>query len=127
MKNIVLLFILLFCTLQNGWSRCLRLTLNNGAKVYYQLGGEKSPCLRFGESDMTLDDDNYQFDGIAYFEILEEDAPTDLKRIDASLSLDGADEVHVFTLDGKEVDAQRLEKGIYVLQAGKSTIRLVKK
>ena len=126
-------------------------TLSDGTKVYYLLGGETNPVLRFVDGKMKVDADLYELSDIKNFFISEEDDPNGIEAllskqditIKANMVVVNSSAVKtlkVFTLSGVEVkaDVQRqndvltvdlnsLEKGTYVISTGKSSLKVMKK
>ena len=48
-------------------------TLSNNTKVYYLLGGEKNPVMKFVDGKLVVNTDTYEFSKIKNFVISEED------------------------------------------------------
>lgn len=126
-------------------------TLSDGTKVYYLLGGETNPVLRFVDGKMKVDADLYELSDIKNFFISEEDDPNGIEALlskqDITIKANtvvvnssAVKTLKVFTLSGVEVkaDVQRLndvltvdlnslEKGTYVISTGKSSLKVMKK
>lgn len=126
-------------------------TLSDGTKVYYLLGGETNPVLRFVDGKMKVDADLYELSGIKNFFISEEDDPNGIEALLSKQNItikantvvvnsSAVKTLKVFTLSGVEVkaDVQRqndvltvdlnsLEKGTYVISTGKSSLKVMKK
>lgn len=124
-------------------------TLSNNTKVYYLLGGEKNPVMKFVDGKLVVNTDTYEFSKIKNFVISEEDDPTVIKAVaKASGTFDGkvlvveaeAKDVKVFDMSGAEVDAQvdangglttvnlsNNKKGVYVVRVGQTSFKVMKK
>lgn len=126
-------------------------TLSDGTKVYYLLGGETNPVLRFVNGKMKVDADLYELSDIKNFFISEEDDPNGIEALLSKQNItikantvvvnsSAVKTLKVFTLSGVEVkaDVQRqndvltvdlnsLEKGTYVISTGKSSLKVMKK
>ena len=73
MKKLTLLFVFACLAYAGAMAKSVVFTLVDGTKVYYLLGGEANPKLRFVEGKMTVDADVYEFSDIKNFYISEED------------------------------------------------------
>lgn len=127
-------------------------TLSNNTKVYYLLGGDTAPMLRFAGSQVTIDADEYSISGIKNFYISDTDDPNaieqpqqakqDISYTAGTLVVTASDaaKVRVYTARGTEVEADilqtgdvvtinlnRLDRGIYVIQVGTSSMKVLKK
>jgi len=126
-------------------------TLSDGTKVYYLLGGETNPVLRFVDGKMKVDADLYELSDIKNFFTSEEDDPNGIEALLSKQNItikantvvvnsSAVKTLKVFTLSGVEVkaDVQRqndvltvdlnsLEKGTYVISTGKSSLKVMKK
>lgn len=147
-----LAFLLSLCLLSLGMqAKSLVLTLSDGTKMYYQLGGETNPVMRFVEGGMTVDTDSYQLSDIKNFSISDEDAPTGIAEQPATLHphfvantlvINAADapQVKVHALAGNEVQADvkksgdvisinlnALPRGTYIVSTGKASVKVMKK
>ena len=126
-------------------------TLSDGTKVYYLLGGETNPVLRFVDGKMKVDADLYELSDIKNFFISEEDDPNGIEALLSKQNItikantvvvnsSAVKTLKVFTLSGVEVkasvqrqndvltvDLNSLEKGTYVISTGKSSLKVMKK
>ena len=67
MKKTFLTLLLGFSLLPAG-AKSVVFTLNDGTLVYYLLGGEVAPVMRFGdEGTLTINADSYEVSGIKNF------------------------------------------------------------
>lgn len=133
-------------------AKSLVLTLSDGTLVYYLLGGETNPMMRFTDGKITVDTDEYTISGIKNFYISEEDDPNAIEGIHSDKNIanfqnntlivkTGANKlVKVFTMSGAEVEADistmgdmtsvgigNLPKGAYVIKVGNSSFKVLKK
>lgn len=140
--------IFLFCGLMVGQAKSLVLTLTDGSLVYYYLGGETKPVMRFNsESEgFSVGADNYLFSGVTNFYISATDNPNGIASVEMDkvsihsgmISLRG-DHASVYSIDGKKMDAKiesvgemqtvdisGLPKGVYVIKSGKTSLKVRK-
>lgn len=133
-------------------AKSLVLTLKDGTLVYYLLGGETSPMMRFVDGKVTVDADEYTISGIKNFYISEEDDPNAIESLRSDknnanfqnntlIVKSGASKsVKVYTMSGAEVEADinttgemtsvgigNLPKGAYVIKIGNSSFKVLKK
>ena len=136
MKKLTLLICLSVLTLCAS-ARSLLITLQDGTEVYYLLGGDTNPVMRFVGKKLIVNADNYEFSNIAKFVISQTDDPNAIET--QTLSVKGNKAVSVYTLDGKQVkvdvDAKdgfsairtsALPKGIYIVRIGNQSMKVVK-
>jgi len=126
-------------------------TLNDGTLVYYLLGGETNPKMRFVDGKMTIDADTYEISDIKNFYISSTDDPNGIESTLADKGIKygentvvigsaNAKAVKVFSLNGSvvETDIQQsgqsvsvslegLEKGAYVVKVGSTSFKILKK
>jgi hypothetical protein len=152
MKKRTLLFLsaLLLAT-GTLFAKSLVLTLSDGTLVYYLLGKDVNPMMRFVDGKITVNADEYEVSGIKNFYISEEDDPTDIKGADAegkftyganTLVVKAGESavVKVYGVSGAEVEAEivkaggavsvnlnNLERGVYVVKVGKASFKVIKK
>ncbi|MDE7378748.1 MAG: T9SS type A sorting domain-containing protein [Paraprevotella sp.] len=132
-------------------AKSLVLALGDGTLVYYQLGGNVNPMMKFVDGQVTVNADVYEFSGIKNFYISAENAPTAIGAVSDDsvrpsfdgkiLSVNRADvEIAVYTTDGKKVEAtvghagvyttvdmSRLRRGLYVVRIGNTSLKLLKR
>lgn len=150
-KKLLLLIASILLTTGYSYGKSLVLTLKNGTLVYYLLGGETSPLLRFVDGQMTLNDDKYEFSNIKNFYISETDDPNAIesvlteKKISYSantlvVNTSNSSKIKVFTTGGTEVKADvnrsgeittinlnNLPTGAYVISTGTTSFKVMKK
>ena len=130
-------------------AKSLVLTLSDGTLVYYLLGGDSNPKLQFVEGGFMLNADNYSFANVKNFYISNEDDPSGIENVfvEGGVEMQGNQlviptegSVKVFTAAGKEVKAETrvvsgntivalgtLPQGVYVVNAGGASIKIMKK
>ncbi|MBQ6751208.1 MAG: T9SS type A sorting domain-containing protein [Bacteroidaceae bacterium] len=151
MRKLTLLLTIMLLASLGAAAKSLVFTLGDGTKVYYLLGGETNPMLRFVDGKMTVDTDEYELSNIKNFYISEEDDPNAIEpvltRQNVSFSANTlvindaqVKAVKVYTVDGAAVkaDVQQvgdvisvnlngLAKGAYIVNVGKSSFKVMKK
>ncbi len=148
MKKLFALFLLL-TTACVASAKSVVFTLSDNSKVYYLLGGEKNPVMKFVDGNLVVNTDTYEISNIKNFVISDEDDPTVIKAIaKAANSFDGkslivgaeAKDVKVFDASGVEVEASIVagegtttvnlsnnKKGVYVVRVGNTSFKVMKK
>lgn len=148
MKKLLTLTIMLM-SICAASAKSVVFTLSNGSLVYYLLGGDTNPVMKFTDGQLVVNTDTYEFSGIKNFYISEEDDPTAISELKLKpASFDGntivlateTSNVKVYDASGKEVkvEAERagghtsislegLKKGVYVVSVGKSSMKIMKK
>ena len=151
MKEKIITFVAcLFFATASLSAKSLVLTLKNGTLVYYLLGGESNPMMRFADGDIVVNTDKYEFTNIKNFYISTTDDPSGIKQVverdiqythnmvvvdtDKSLS------VIVYACDGHKIDAPTqqangktlvdlspLPQGAYIVTIGESSLKILKK
>ncbi len=125
-------------------------TLSDGTLVYYLLGGDTNPIMRFVDDKVVVNADTYEFSGIKNFYISNEDDPNAIENVLAksSIKYDGntvvvsaakGKNVKVFAVNGTEVkapistaegyaavDMSGLQKGTYIISVGSSSMKVQK-
>jgi len=149
MKKLFILLILVLSAMQVH-AKSLVLTLTDGSLVYYLLGGETNPIMRFVDGTVVVNADVYEISGIKNFYISETDDPTMISsaKTENKVSFSGntfvvkgkASLIKVYALNGTEVEAAIVEsegntyinmgsmqKGTYVIQVGETSFKVMKK
>jgi hypothetical protein len=132
-------------------AKSLVLTLSDGTLVYYLLGGETDPRMRFVKEGIKVDTDIYQISDIKNFYISNEDDPVGINDAQASkgsrfsantfiVNAEAVKTVKVYAANGTEVEANvtevdgqvsvnlnGLKRGIYVVSTGKASFKVLKK
>ena len=151
MKKLTLLFVFACLAYAGAMAKSVVFTLVDGTKVYYLLGGQTNPKLRFVEGKMTVDADVYEFSDIKKFYISEEDDPNAIEDVLTEKEISfrsnvlivkagNAGAVRVYTAAGVRVNANvvasdgivtvdlnGLKEGAYVISVGKSSFKVLKK
>lgn len=149
MKRLVTLMIVL-ASICMASAKSVVFTLSDGTLVYYLLGGETNPIMRFVDDKVVVNADTYEFSGIKNFYISNEDDPNAIENVLAksSIKYDGntvvvsaakGKTVKVFAVNGTEVkapistaegyaavDMSGLQKGTYIISVGSSSIKVQK-
>lgn len=132
-------------------AKSLVLTLGNGTHVYYLLGEEVNPMMRFVDGKVTVDTDVYEFSNIKNFYISETDDPNGIEHAIGSMTAkygngfvifdtDTPITIKVYASNGSEypvlpqhiggktiVDLHALPQGTYIITAGDTTLKVLKK
>lgn len=131
-------------------AKSLVMTLADGTLVYYLLGGDVNPMLRFVDGGVTVNADAYSFSNLKNFYISLTDDPNGIehKLAEAKVSYShhvlaipsvGAGSVQVFSVDGTRVypvvrseagflfvDLSHLPQGVYAVKAGNTSLKVIK-
>ena len=150
MKKTILTLLLGFSLLPAG-AKSVVFTLQDGTLVYYLLGGEIAPVMRFSdEGTLTVNADSYEVSGIRNFYISQTDDPTSVSAPQAahptlagglfSVHAAAGTVVDVFNLGGTRqdipvtqqgdtvtLDLHALPRGIYIIKVGKESFKINKK
>ncbi len=150
-KNILLLLICLLASMGTATAKSIVFTMQNGTLVYYLLGGETNPMLRFVDGKVTVDADEYSLSDIKNFYISSTDDPNSIESVltkqDISynantlvINSSNAGTVKVYSISGAQVNAEiqksgdiitvdlnPLDKGTYIINAGGSSFKVMKK
>lgn len=132
-------------------AKSLVLTLENGTLVYYLLGGESNPMMRFVDGKIVVNADVYEFSGVKNFYISATDAPNGIEYTieDATakyrdnmviFDTDRSLSIRVFSSNGNEmnvsprqvggktvIDLGTLPRGSYIVTTGESSLKILKK
>ena len=151
MKKLTLLFAFACLVCVCAQAKSVVFTLTDGTKVYYLLGGETNPKLRFQEGKMLVEADTYEFSNIKNFYISSEDDPNAIENVLSRqnvrvggnmvvINSSSVKNVDVFAANGAKVsaDIQRdgdvitvnlngLPKGMYVVSVGQSSLKVMKR
>lgn len=145
------MLVLLCMALTTATAKSVVFTLKNGTLVYYLLGGETAPMLRFVDGKATINADEYTISNIKNFYISATDDPNAIENVltEQDISYTGntlvvkassTKGVKVFGTNGSEVKADiqqsgdiitvnlnNLERGAYVISTGDSSFKVMKK
>lgn len=144
MKKTALTLSLALAALTAG-ARGLLITTKGGVEAYFPITATDRPVMSFVHSQVWVEGRHYQFGDIAEFRLVDADptgiqVPVVAERLGGAIvlntlaavvvsDLDGRRvEVSVSRVDGRQVvDVSRLRKGAYVVKAGASSFKFVKK
>lgn len=150
MKKTFLSFLFALSLLTAG-AKSVVFTLNDGSLIYYLLGGETAPIMRFtDDGTFTVNADSYEVSGIKNFYISQTDDPTAISSPSVSqptfagglfcVHPNGATSVTVFNMNGTRIDVpimkqndtitldlHSLSRGIYIIKVGKESFKINKK
>lgn len=133
-------------------AKSLVLTLADGSEVYYLLGGETNPMMKFIDGAVYINADEYSFGGIEKFRISQTDDPNGIEAIASEkggISIEkGAiyikstanlGDISIYAANGAKIDAPieksgdiivvntvSVPKGIYIIKAGNSSVKFIK-
>lgn len=152
MRHRCMVAFLLLATLTGAASaKSLVLTLKDGKRVYYLLGGDVDPMMRFVDGAMMVGVDDYSFANVSNFYISAEDDPSAVEQALASavpsykgnvvcMQVTGKVKAKVFAIDGRDmqasahmvgdmvcVDLTPLPAGVYMVSIGGSSLKVIKK
>lgn len=133
-------------------ARSVVFTTSTNRKIYYLLGGEVNPVMKFVDGKLVVNADQYEFSKIKNFYISETDDPTGIESTLASkpsfsyksnqivIETANADAVKVYSTSGAVVDAtvnvidgfvtidlSSLPKGIYMVSVDGESFKVMKK
>lgn len=151
MKRRILTFTTCLClSISALTAKSLVMTLTDGTLVYYLLGGDVNPMLRFVDGGVTVNTDAYSFSNLKNFYISLTDDPNGIehKLAEAKVSFShhvlaipsvNAEPAMVFSVDGTRVypvvrseagflfvDLSYLPQGIYAVKVGDTSLKVVK-
>lgn len=142
MKKLLFIIVLMVAAV-TVQAKSLVITLADGTEVYYLLGGDVNPVMKFKDGKVTVNADAYEISDIKKFVISQTDDPSGIKA--ETFYVKGKQDIEVFSLDGKKVDSIKstslqskedaisslslttLPKGVYVLKIGSATMKVLKK
>ena len=149
--RIIALAAFLFLAIGMLSAKSLVLTLKNDTRVYYLLGGETNPKMRFINGDIIVNADRYEFSNIKNFYISETDDPSGIEQTTQGAAAkfynnsvifeaDKPLSVRVYSSDGREVrvrpiqmegqtivNLHTLPQGAYIITTGDATLKIVKR
>jgi hypothetical protein len=149
--RIIALAALLFLAIGMLSAKSLVLTLKNNTRVYYLLGGETNPMMRFIHGDIIVNADNYEFSNIKNFYISATDDPSGIEQTTKGATARICDNsvifetdkplsVRVYSSNGREVkvipiqmegqtivNLHTLPQGAYIITTGDATLKIVKR
>lgn len=109
----------------------LTLTLNDSTTIGYLIKGIGQPSVKFTDGRMTVNGDGYEFSNIASFCIVAKDA-TGIKTVKELMTANQP--ADIYTISGKliakgvkDINAAELPAGTYIIHAGGSSVKFIKK
>ena len=151
MKKLALSLSLFFLACMTATAKSVVFTLSNGTKIYYLLGGETNPVMRFVDGKITVNADSYEFADIKNFYISATDDPTAIEAVLDKRNISFKDNTvviqssktstaAVYAIGGTAVkadmqkdgdiltiDLSSLPAGSYVIKAGKASFKVTKR
>lgn len=152
MRRICLLLLIgMFAGINMSSAKSLVITLNDGTLVYYLLGDETNPMLRFTDGGFTIRADQYEFAGICNFYISSADDPNVIESLSCDDKVNfhdnmlvlkdvNVDQLKIYSENGTKCDADirimgnvwvidmnSLPIGIYIINNGNISFKVAKK
>lgn len=149
-KRIVIAIVCLLFSIGISFGKSLVLTLANNTLVYYMLGGDKNPMMRFADGKVCVNSDEYVFSNIKNFYISETDDPSGIEHLLKEQQItykagtlivhtDSPESISVYTVNGMKVSVPveqsgnvvavsmtQLPNGVYVVRVGESSFKVFK-
>jgi tricorn protease-like protein len=149
-KRIVIAIACLLFSIGVSFGKSLVLTLANNTLVYYVLGGDKNPMMRFADGKVCVNSDEYAFSNIKNFYISETDDPSGIEHLLKEQQItykagtlivhtDNPESIGVYNANGMKVSVaveqagdvvavslNQLPKGVYVVRVGESSFKVLK-
>ena len=149
-KRIVIAIVCLLFSIGISFGKSLVLTLANNTLVYYVLGGDKNPMMRFADGKVCVNSDEYAFSNIKNFYISETDDPSGIEHLlkeqqitykagTLIVNTDSPESIGVYNANGMKVSVavelsgdavavslNQLPKGVYVVRVGESSFKVLK-
>ncbi len=143
--------ICLFTAVSATEAKSLVITLQNSKKVYYILGGETNPMMRFTDGTITMEADEYIISDIKNFYISETDDPSNIEKIlttkhieyranTIAIKASDINTIKVYDISGKQINAEVLKNndiitvnlnslgsGTYIINADGNSFKVMKK
>ena len=150
MKKFTFLLLVLMASI-GASAKSVVFTLTDDSKIYYLLSSGANPMLRFKDGKMTVENEVYEFSMVKNFYISDEDDPNAIEQVLSKQNMtfksntvlirsDAVKTMKVYTLDGVEVkvqvqktddvtsvDLNGLEKGVYLISTGNTSMKVWKK
>lgn len=148
MKKYILSLLLLAGTLTLQ-AKSVVFKLANGTEVYYLLGGEQNPVLKYVDGKAMINTDQYEISDIKSFSISNTDDPTGIEIVKTDHKMNGnvfvakthsTAAVKVFAVNGTQVntdcnisdeavaiDLTSLPTGTYIIYVGNESFKVNKK
>lgn len=150
MKKISLLIAFVLFASVGAMAKSVVFTLSNGTLVYYLLGGDTNPMMRFIDGKIVVNADEYELTDIKNFYISATDDPNGIEETLAEQKISfssnrfmvkaASGKVEVHAISGAKVDApvvntngyvsvdlSGLSNGAYVISVDNSSFKVMKK
>lgn len=149
-KRIVIAIACLLFSIGISFGKSLVLTLANNTLVYYVLGGDRNPMMRFADGKVCVESDEYTFSNIKNFYISETDDPSGIEHLLKEQQItykagtlivhtDSPESISVYTVNGMKISVPveqsgdvvavsmtQLPNGVYVVRVGESSFKVLK-
>lgn len=149
-KRIVIAIVCLLFSIGISFGKSLVLTLANNTLVYYVLGGDRNPMMRFADGKVCVESDEYTFSNIKNFYISETDDPSGIEHLLKEQQItykagtlivhtDSPESISVYTVNGMKISVPveqsgdvvavsmtQLPNGVYVVRVGESSFKVLK-
>lgn len=146
----LLTLICLFASIMMANAKSVVFTLKNGTQVYYLLGGETNPIMKFVDGKIVVNADSYEFSDIKSFEISAKDDPVAIEAVKQKpqTSFNGnsfvvksvdVKTVKVYAVNGTEVNAEVSQQdgdvivtlpseahGVFIIRVGNDSFKIKK-
>lgn len=147
MKKLITLTMLIAASVAMS-AKSLVLVLTDGTLVYYYLGGDTNPVMKFEGDKVSVDTDAFTFENIQKFYVSQTDAAAINDTKEVTTSFDGSalyvntteGTVAVYKTDGTKMDVDvsktdnmtvvqtsSLERGVYIVKVGTTSLKFIKK
>lgn len=147
MKKLITLTMLIAASVAIS-AKSLVLVLTDGTLVYYYLGGDTNPVMKFEGNKVSVDTDAFTFENIQKFYVSQTDATGIDDKKEVTTSFDGSalyvntteGTVGVYKTDGTKmevtvsktdnmtvVQTSSLERGVYIVKVGNTSLKFYKK
>ena len=150
MKRLFTFSLLTILLTLSASAKSLVLRLTDGTEIYYLIGSNEMPLMKFIDGEMYVNGDKYAFSGIERFYISQTDDPNAIDVVegdtnrptmqDGVLYVKTSGKVGVFSLDAKQADAivkqhagvttidtNNLAPGTYVIRIGDTSVKFLKR
>ncbi|MCM1313468.1 MAG: T9SS type A sorting domain-containing protein [Bacteroides sp.] len=151
-KKMMLAALFLSATFLPTAAKSLVLTLADGSEVYYLLGGDTNPMMKFIDGEVYINTDEYSFSQIEKFRISQTDDPNGIETVVSEkngINIEQgavyiktaakAGEISVYAANGAKIDAPveksgdivtvhtaTVPQGVYIIKTGNSSVKFIK-
>lgn len=151
MRKFLLALVLMTAGVFSASAKSLVLTLKDGTKVYFLITSTSSPMMKIKDGEITLGDEHrYTFPELVSFVVSNTDDPNAVEDVESNpthtyksntiIFAGNADKVKVFNASGAQVEAEVSENdgrvavnlndllnGVYVVNTGSTSFKVIKK